>query len=301
MWWDYTTLSTNHFHLRSNAEVSATQPALRVLCLGDSVTYGYRVPLSYAEHPNDYQRTEHRYSDLLQDELRRRYPGRNIEVLTMAVPGYSTHQGRVWFEREVDNLKPDVVTILYGFNDGNEGTPDKVSLSTDVIPTLTRRIVYRSQLLVWVLRTLNERPVVPSDTPAPPSATPNPLNTPYEPPHRVSTVDYLANIRAMVTTAAAHHAKAVVIGQVYRKLDPEMARDAYMSNTRKQLARMCAADHVPYLEVPELTEAGWPKNEFLFGEDIHPDAQGHELLYKRLLALLDEQHMLTLPDASTAR
>ena len=46
--WDFTVLSTNSEHLRSEQSsrlLQSKQPgAIRIVCLGDSVTFGYRVP-----------------------------------------------------------------------------------------------------------------------------------------------------------------------------------------------------------------------------------------------------------------
>src|SRR5882762_2825419 len=47
--WDFTVLSTNSDHLRSLVSTSSLQPkqpgTIRIVCLGDSVTFGFRVPV----------------------------------------------------------------------------------------------------------------------------------------------------------------------------------------------------------------------------------------------------------------
>src|SRR5467141_3543191 len=47
--WDFTVLSTNSEHLRdeqTSRQFNAKQPGtIRIVCLGDSVTFGYRVPV----------------------------------------------------------------------------------------------------------------------------------------------------------------------------------------------------------------------------------------------------------------
>ena len=52
--WDYTVLSTNAQSFRADYPIGA-KPAgtIRIICLGDSVTFGYRVPPVWPENPND--------------------------------------------------------------------------------------------------------------------------------------------------------------------------------------------------------------------------------------------------------
>src|SRR5882724_8455470 len=53
--WDFTVLSTNSEHLRSEPSSRHLEPkqpgAVRIVCLGDSVTFGYRVPVVWPDKP----------------------------------------------------------------------------------------------------------------------------------------------------------------------------------------------------------------------------------------------------------
>jgi lysophospholipase L1-like esterase len=77
----------------------------RVLCMGDSSTFGWGVE------------SEEAYPSLLGEELRRRHPGVRVEVVNLGVCGYSSQQGKVLLEREGVRYEPDLVTISYGSND----------------------------------------------------------------------------------------------------------------------------------------------------------------------------------------
>src|SRR5438093_278244 len=79
----------------------AAKPAggFRIVCLGDSVTFGFRVPLVFPDKPTVYDPYAQPYPRLLEDRLRAANPGRWIEVIALAVPGYSSHQGRAWLQR----------------------------------------------------------------------------------------------------------------------------------------------------------------------------------------------------------
>ncbi len=76
-----------------------------VASLGNSVTFGYTTPI-YADT----------YPALLERAL---VDGgcAGVEVLNAGVVGYSSEQGRRYYERDVRPLSPRVVTLLYGYND----------------------------------------------------------------------------------------------------------------------------------------------------------------------------------------
>ncbi len=103
--WDFTPVSTNSRGLRYAGEIGAKTPGtLRVVCLGDSVTFGYRVPVVWAKKPDDYDRSWLPYPALLEQALRAANPGRRIEVIPLAVPGYTSRQGLAWLRRDPARL-----------------------------------------------------------------------------------------------------------------------------------------------------------------------------------------------------
>lgn len=73
----------------------------RVLCLGDSCTFG-------GAHP---------YPEFLQAILDRRYDPGRVEVLNAGVIGYTSLHGLRWFRRDLEPLRPDVVVVYFGWND----------------------------------------------------------------------------------------------------------------------------------------------------------------------------------------
>ncbi|MFC1849526.1 SGNH/GDSL hydrolase family protein [candidate division CSSED10-310 bacterium] len=76
----------------------------RVVCLGDSRTFGWGVV---------YQET---FAAQLEKLITAR-DGRKAEVISAAVPGYTSYQGYLLGQREVIHWQPDVVICWFGCND----------------------------------------------------------------------------------------------------------------------------------------------------------------------------------------
>lgn len=79
--------------------------AFRILCVGDSITFGFNVDEG-SDYPSQLARL-----------LRARYPGKLFEVVNAGVPGWTWRQGQRFLEIEGSTLEPDVVVIGHGTND----------------------------------------------------------------------------------------------------------------------------------------------------------------------------------------
>lgn len=109
---------------------------------------------------------------------------------------------------------------------------------------------------------------------------------------RVSREDYVANLLAISKLARDHGAQAVAIGQVYQDARANPPEAKLVKEYRDALREAAAANGLPYLQIEQLTESNAPTNGRLFGEIIHPNAAGHELMATELLRFLAEQKML---------
>lgn len=89
----------NKFHTRGNPP-EKEKKRIRILCLGDSVTYGYKL------------KTRQSYPYKLGRIL-----GDKAEVLNSGVCGYTIVQGARFFNRDLATLKPDIVLAAFGHND----------------------------------------------------------------------------------------------------------------------------------------------------------------------------------------
>ena len=81
--WDYTTVSTNSdgFRYPRDFPKKKGRDTIRIVCLGDSITFGYRVA---------YQNT---FPLVLERILQNAFPEKRFEVIPLAVPGYTSFQG----------------------------------------------------------------------------------------------------------------------------------------------------------------------------------------------------------------
>src|SRR6185369_10516288 len=197
-YWDFTDVSTNPQSFRADYPIGA-KPAgtFRIVCLGDSVTFGYRVPPVWPGRPRDYNPEWQPYPMLLEKELRKANPNRRIEVFPMAVPGYTSHQGLAWLRRDIGYLQPDMVIASFGWNDASlSDVPDREAIDTRWWPVTIRWLIDHSQAFAHGTRWLRSRNQV-----KPGARVPEP---------RVSQKEYVDNFKEIVRLAKDHGAGVIV-------------------------------------------------------------------------------------------
>lgn len=86
-------------------DVKKPKGTFRIICMGDSVTYGMPV------------KKEETYPKMLAKILRSRYPDKEIESINAGVPGYSSYQGLQWLKHNIAKYQPDVCVLYYGINE----------------------------------------------------------------------------------------------------------------------------------------------------------------------------------------
>jgi lysophospholipase L1-like esterase len=280
--WDFTVVSTNAQGLRYDGEVGAKEPgAWRIVCLGDSVTFGYRAPVVWPDRPDNYDPQWLPYPALVEGRLRAANPGRRVEVIPLAVPGYTSHQGAAWLRREIGALRPDLVVACFGWNDVSmSDRPDRETVRTDWATVTARRALFRSQTLLHLLRWLRAK--------RQPTAAP-----PVVPVPRVSREEYVANLLQMARAARRHQAAVLVIGPVYRDRLSNPSEAERMSGYRAAAREAMREADVPYLEIAELTENAYPANLAVFGELVHPNHLGYRLMADSVLAFIRSRRLLT--------
>ena len=279
--WDYTILSTNAQGFRADYSIGRKEPGTyRVVCLGDSVTFGYRVPAVWPDRPFEYDPEGLPFPMLLEKNLRLANPTRHIEVFPMAVPGYSSQQGLAWLRRDIDWLQPDLVIVSFGWNDVSlSDVPDREAMRTNWYALATRWLIDHSQAFAHATRWLRSRKQ-------------KSLDQKVTPVVRVSEAEYLNNFREIVRLARSAGAGIIVVGAPYRDSTTNPSEARLMKQYRASLKTAMQQSNVPYLEVIELTEAAGSVNEGFFGELIHPNNMGHRLLTYELFRLMAQTKLL---------
>jgi lysophospholipase L1-like esterase len=280
--WDFTVLSTNAQGFRADYPIQAKTPGtFRIVCVGDSVTFGYRVPVVWPDKPTEYDREWLPFAMLLEKHLRQANPGRSIEVFPMAVPGYTSHQGLAWLRRDIGYLKPDVVVVSFGWNDVSlSDVPDREAIRTDWYPVAVRWLIDHSQAFAHATKYLRSK-----NTPPAGATRPRPVA-------RVSDSEYVGNLEAIVKLARENNAQVMVMGAPYRDSKTNPPEAELMTRYRSSLRNTMQQRNVPYFEVLELTEAAGTVNEGFFGELIHPNHMGHRLIAAELMKLMKQRQLL---------
>ncbi|MBM4129942.1 hypothetical protein FJ250_02790, partial [bacterium] len=148
--------------VRPDREIAAAVHRPRLLFLGDSCT---RLAMEGPPYPG---------------RLKALLAGR-AEVLTAAVPGYTSHQGLVWLRRQLLAARPDVVVVYFGWNDH------------------------------WRTIGLTDRQYAASLSPLRPRLAALWRRPPAEAPLRVPAADYRENLAAIAREAAAAGCRVVFV------------------------------------------------------------------------------------------
>jgi lysophospholipase L1-like esterase len=234
----------------------------------------------FPNRPYDFDRALFPYPALSEKKLREANRGKHIEVIPLAVPSYTSYQGLNWLKRDIDWLKPDVVTVSFGWNDVClRPVADRQSMPMDWTDVVARSLLVRSQAVVHFAKWRGDKRAkldLPGGSPVP----------------RVSRDDYVANFLAISDLARAHGAQVVLIGPVYRDAKSNPPEAALIKQYRDALREAAQAREIPYLEIAELIETNYPASDKLFGELIHPNADGHRVMARELVEFLASHGML---------
>jgi lysophospholipase L1-like esterase len=228
-------------------EVAKPHSRFRVVCLGDSWTFGTNVAQDDA------------YPSKLESLLRQAFPAADVEVLNLGVPGYTSFQGLELVRQLGLSLDPDVVLIGFGMNDSSmAGFRDRDlagmrhepgAWTTRLTGLAERSEVFR--LLRHVALVMRHRPksigdlIKETDARIADPAARQWTATQYgrtEPWPRVPLRDYEENLAQMVTLARSRGALAVLL---FNELWAE-------SPYRTAAARLAHDLGVPFVDSHEL-------------------------------------------------
>lgn len=119
----------------------------RIVVLGDSYTWGYRV------------RDEEVYPEVLQSLLE------NVETINLGVPAYATEQEMQYFKREGFQFQPDIVLLAFCLNDFDEADGKSLRWVPTATAAANSAVVNKaklepSEMFLSVKQWINERSVL---------------------------------------------------------------------------------------------------------------------------------------------
>ena len=249
-------------------EPAATRPARRVLCLGDSITFGYGVG------------DDETYPSALGRLL-----GPGAEVINGGVTGYTSHQVLALLRRVGPVLRPDVVTVLIGWNDRTRRAAtdreyaERLRWAARAEGLADRLHLYRALSNVYAASrhgggsTTRDRP-------------------------RVPAAEYRENLAAIASEVRALGARVVLIDLPHRSRFEGPALDPAYPATLREAA---SALGVALADVGPLGDAAPPGgNEPLFIDSLHLSRAGAEEMARRLAVVLKDASAVAASPATPA-
>ncbi len=242
----------------------------RVLCLGDSATYGVGVEV------------EETWPARAQAELRAQ-TRRPLRFINHGVPGYSTWQAMAWLEREGRALDPDLVLFASCHNDhsdAEEADPDWIGDSQ------TRRTLRRSLMSPALAQILRAMLLPPPRHPGIPAQE--------RPGFRVS-LDQRRAALDRVRDLCRQDGRPLVLVLMPLGLKPWPAGE-YLTDFRRYAAR----NHLPLADAMLAAEESedW---RFFFppGDTVHPTAQGQRVVADEVVRVLREGGLVPTKSCAT--
>ena len=235
--------------------------------------------------------------------LEERNPGL-VEVLNAAIPGYTTHQERVFLERLVGPVRPDVVVLEYCLNDNHQFlhrlTEDGGWLLTGearaaLLPEgngLLARIARWSYLAFEIKKRLLARARDQGQL-HPWESEPD-FGPAWKPETWPAEREEILAIQRISREAGA---RLLVLAVPYEpQLDPGLLERerGYVLEPQTRLAAICAEEGIPFLDLEPAFEAHLrePGAAPLFVDKVHLTPEGHALTERLFFARLVEEQLL---------
>jgi tetratricopeptide (TPR) repeat protein len=285
--WGEITVTTNHLGLRS-PEIGEKRPGeFRILCLGESSTFGVKVENNQT------------YSSLLQTRLNDYYHTKRFTVINAGVSAYSSFQSLTYLKLRGLKLKPDLVLWYHEINDFfptavRDSHNNVIGMSmTDKEYYESRRQGLHRKLLAWsaTYRFLAFQYAYYQITHFKKDETKAPapwlrlggfdgVRPDLNYPQRVGFVERQSILDELVSVCRQQQVQLVMIHPSYHNVPRHQC----------QLTRICNDQRIPMIEAYEvLHPEGSNADNFFFADNTHPNALGHQLLADAIAKFLEEQ------------
>lgn len=268
---DFDTKSTLYselnYHINSiglrGSDLTPEKTGYRILALGNSCTFGWGVE-------ND--RT---WVKELENILARETDRKDIEVINGGIPGYTSYQGKLLFANELISLKPDMVLIMYAWNDhwpaGRDISDSQQQLPSAIILKLQNsfsRLKLYQLLRKVILSTTDQQKRIPID------------DLTHE--RRVPRQEFIDNLAVIIRLARDSGAQPVLVVPPITSFDPAnlkrsqqliLLHGLYETDIRRTSERL----NVPLVDL----QVKFDMHDDLFDEPsvdpVHFNEKGHRL------------------------
>jgi lysophospholipase L1-like esterase len=248
--------------------IEKNKDTFRLVCLGDSITFGWRVEFEDA------------YPERLEAKLRSGFRDKNVEVINAGVLGYSSLQGLRLLERDIIKLKPDIVIVYFGIDDGDKAVyfSDKyLRIKSDVAVSidnfLNRSRFYRllkNFLLKFIGNKKYERD----------------RNTERS---RVSPEDYRVNLEDMVSLLNSKNIPLLVMLPIIYENGFSQKLQRY--DVTENLSLKLTGKNIKYINVLSAFKKV-KDQQILFFDNSHPTELGHEIMAEEIFRTLVEERLI---------
>lgn len=283
-------ISTNEDGMRAVTEPREKAPDVyRILVLGDSSNFGQGV------------QDDEVWSSVLAGQLVDRVPGRRVEVLNGACPGWTTYQALDFMAEIGDSYHPDLV--LAGFNNdpGPEYLGDRQRLPAAPIQA-AEHLLFRMETYLlareFVLSTLRRFA-------APPEIHYIARNAGEKPTYgklgeseavglvpRVPEEEFLANVRRLWEDGAVNGYGFAWINMPINRAEPELVERYVNPRYRADLAEVAEREGIPVIDVDDAWVRSREPELHIIGHVFHPSARGHRRFAEQVAQALVSRALL---------
>ncbi len=256
-------------------DIKEDKPELRILALGNSCTFGWGVP---------YQQTwVASLHSLIENKT-----GMVSEVICAGVPGYSSHQGKIFFKNELLELDPDIVLIMFGWNDqwsaGQGITDDRQETAANWIICVHNMLspfkTYQAIRKIVLRICDEEKKIEISDV---------------SPTCRVGLDQFYMNLRSIIKIAKKNEIIPILmvppVASLGIYIDAEISTlHAKHEKYQNEIRRLGQKENVPIVNLQEVFDNYNNLFDDAYGDPVHFNARGHMVTANEINNLLFPQY-----------
>ncbi len=249
----------------SGEEIPAPSEKIRIVGLGNSCTFGWRTS------------EDKIYLGMLEKLINADSALPQVEIINAGIPGYSSFQGQKFYLSDISRLEPDIVLMMFGWNDqwaAADNIPDKdqdfpPQFILDIQDFVSRLKIYR--LMRKILLSMTEKSLDKA------------LNR-EQPVYRVNFEDYYQNLNNIILKTKNGGGQAIILTSPIPSLEnyypPGSKSNMHIfHNLYNNQARLLAVDTETALID---ASAEFDNYDNLFDDakidPIHFNSEGHQIL-----------------------